>query len=157
MEKRILNRKRIRKITDGFAFIPHRFLKDGFLNSLEPAPLLLYLFLVVASDGYGLSFYSDKSVCRLLKMQPTELDDCRNVLISSDLLAYQTPLYQVLELPRFPIHKKDVSTNKSDSQVLDLPDISINRRDIPVLKRDKTTSIHSFGQLLKSLNLRDLQ
>ena len=36
IKKRILDAKRIRRIDGGFAFIPHRFLTDGFLATLTP-------------------------------------------------------------------------------------------------------------------------
>jgi len=56
--KEIINPHRVRRINGGFSFIPHRFVTDGFLSSLNQRELLLYLFLVLVSDRYGLSFYS---------------------------------------------------------------------------------------------------
>lgn len=100
MKKRILDRHRIRSIDRGFAFIPHRFLTDGFLSSLSSCELLLYLFLVLVSDAKGLSFYSNKTICQLLKISPKTLKAARQALIVSDLIAFEAPLYQVLELPR---------------------------------------------------------
>jgi len=47
--KKVLNPNRIRCIDGGFSFIPHRFLTDGFLASLNQEEILLYLFLVLAS------------------------------------------------------------------------------------------------------------
>ncbi len=55
IKKKILNPHRIRRINGGFSFIPHRFLADGFLSSLNQKELLLYLFLVLASDRSGIS------------------------------------------------------------------------------------------------------
>ncbi len=54
--KRVLNPDLIRKIGKGFSFIPHRFLTGGFKAALEQTEILLYLFLVLAADRYGLSF-----------------------------------------------------------------------------------------------------
>ena len=59
--KKALAADRIRGIDGGFSFIPHRFLTDGFLKTLSQQELLLYIFLVLAADRYGLSFYSRKS------------------------------------------------------------------------------------------------
>ncbi len=100
MKKRILDRRRIRSIQGGFAFIPHRFLTDGFLSSLEPSQLLVYLFLILVSDAKGLSFYSNNSICRLLGIPRQVLTAARDALIDRDLIVYRTPLYQVLELPK---------------------------------------------------------
>ena len=99
MKKRILNRSRIRSIQGGFAFIPHRFLSDDFIKRLGPGELLLYLFLILVSDAYGLSYYGDPAICRLLKMNPVELEGYRQILIDEDLIMFEAPLYQVLELP----------------------------------------------------------
>jgi len=106
MEKRILNRSRIRTVHDSFAFIPHRFLTDGFMKRLGPGELLLYLFLVLVSDAYGLSYYGGPAICRLLKLQPPELNHLRQILINEDLIVYESPLYQVLELPLKPLPGK---------------------------------------------------
>jgi len=50
IEKKLLQPNRVRHIDGGFSFIPHRFLADGFLASLTQKEILLYLFLVLASD-----------------------------------------------------------------------------------------------------------
>ena len=51
--KKVLVADRIRRIEGGFSFIPHQFLTDGFLKALSQQELLLYIFLVLASDRYG--------------------------------------------------------------------------------------------------------
>ena len=66
--KKILNPDRIRQIRGGFSFIPHRFLTDGFLKRLSQCELLLYIFVVLAADRHGLSFYSDDRICSLLQL-----------------------------------------------------------------------------------------
>ena len=63
IKKKVIDKGRIRRIDGGFAFIPHRFLTDGFVGDLSPDQLLLYLFLVLAADRYGLSFYSYDKIC----------------------------------------------------------------------------------------------
>ena len=68
IKKKILASNRIRRINGGFSFIPHRFLTDGFLASLGQKELLLYLFLILASDRHGLSFYSYDAICTLLQL-----------------------------------------------------------------------------------------
>ena len=45
IRKKVLNPHRLRRIDGGFSFIPHRFVTDGFLASLDQKVLLLYLFL----------------------------------------------------------------------------------------------------------------
>jgi len=103
IRKKILNPQRIRSIKGGgFSFIPHRFVTDGFLKRLSGAELLLYLFLTAVSDRYGLSFYSDESICTLLHMSSENYQSATKGLIEKDLIAFDGTLFQVLELPSAP-------------------------------------------------------
>ena len=99
IKKRILNAQRIRRIDGGFSFIPHRFLTDGFVSALDPSQLLLYLFLVIAGDRNGISFYSYDSICSVLQMSVEDYIAARNALMEKDLIAFDGTLFQVLELP----------------------------------------------------------
>lgn len=99
IKKKILSPDRIRRIHGGFSFIPHRFLADGFLAALHQMEILLYLFLVLASDRHGLSFYSYDSICTLLQMELDQYISARNGLIEKDLIAFDGTVFQVLELP----------------------------------------------------------
>ena len=58
--------QRVRKIEGSFAFIEHRFLREGFWNSLDHLELLLYLFLIMVGDRKGISFYCYDRICTLL-------------------------------------------------------------------------------------------
>jgi hypothetical protein len=57
MKKKVLQPDRIRKINGSFAFIEHRFLRDGFFESLTPNELLLYLFLTLVANQDGISYF----------------------------------------------------------------------------------------------------
>ena len=105
INRKILNPDRIRRINGGFSFIPHRFLGDGFLASLQQKELRLYLFLVIASDRHGLSFYSYDAICTLLQMRLDQYITARNGLIDKDLIAFDGSLFQVLSLPPEPVAK----------------------------------------------------
>ena len=99
IKKHLLDARRIRRINGGFSFIPHRFLTDGFLSALDPDQLLLYFFLVLAGDRYGLSFYGCDSICGRLKMSIDRYLQARDALIENDLIAFDGTLFQVLDLP----------------------------------------------------------
>jgi hypothetical protein len=103
IKKKVLNPDRIRRINGGFNFIPHRFLCDGFLTTLQQKEILLYLFLVLASDRHGLSFYSYDSICTLLQMDLDQCISARNGLIDKDLIAFDGTVLQVLDLPVKPV------------------------------------------------------
>lgn len=100
--KKLLVADRIRSIDGGFSFIPHRFLNDGFLKTLSQQELLLYIFLVLAADRYGLSFYSYDRICSSLRMSLEQYRAARDSLIEKDLIAFDGTLFQVLSLPASP-------------------------------------------------------
>ena len=128
IKKKVLNPERIRRIDGGFSFIPHRFLFDGFLASLSQKELLLYLFLILASDRNGLSFYSYDSICSLLQIIPEQYIQARNGLMDKDLIAFDGTLFQVLNLPPIPVE-----------------DLSLK----PVRDSDRTEDLSAISQLLK--------
>ena len=102
IQKKILNPNRVRRISGGFSFIPHRFLTDGFLASLEQKQLLLLLFLVIVSDRNGLSYYSYDAICNLLQLDVDQYIKARDALIEKDLIAFDGTVFQVLSLPSKP-------------------------------------------------------
>jgi hypothetical protein len=106
IRKKVLDTGRIRRIDAGFAFIPHRFLTGGFVSALGSDELLLYLFLVLAADRYGLSFYGYDKICSLLEMDLDRYIEARGGLIRQDLIAFDGTLFQVLSLPPAPKDQK---------------------------------------------------
>lgn len=102
IRKKILNPSRVRRIDRGFSFILHRFLTDGFLASLDQKQLLLYLFLILASDRHGLSFYSYDAICSLLQLTLDQYIAARDGLMEKDLLAFDGTIFQMLDLPSKP-------------------------------------------------------
>lgn len=91
------------KISGGFSFIQHRFLLDGFLESLTMAELSLYFFLVIAGDRNGVSWYGYDRICSMLRMDLDMYLDARNGLIDKDFVAFDGHRFQVLSLPEKPV------------------------------------------------------
>jgi hypothetical protein len=106
IRKKIINPERVRQINGGFSFIPHRFLTEGFFSSLSQKEILLYLFLVLVSDRYGLSFYAYDAICSLLHLTVDQYIAAREGLMERDLIAFDGTLFQVLELPSKPLPLK---------------------------------------------------
>jgi hypothetical protein len=91
---------RIRRIDGkGFSFVPHRFLRDGFLAALSRDELALYLFLVLAGNRDGVSFYGYDAICSTLSATLDDFIQARNGLINKDLVAFDGKRFQVLSLP----------------------------------------------------------
>jgi hypothetical protein len=99
IHKKPILHKRIRKIQGSFAWISHSFLRNGFWSSLNHHELLLYMFLVLAADRKGISYYSFDKICSFLDIHTDEYILARNELINKDLIAFDGHLFQVLSLP----------------------------------------------------------
>ena len=99
MQKKVLRPDRLRQVPAQFSWIDQRLVRENFLHRGEPAAWALYLVLVSVADAQGLSYYSEATLSRLLKLEPERLAQARQQLIAGDLLAYDKPLYQVLSLP----------------------------------------------------------
>ncbi len=146
IKKKVIKPNRVRRINGGFSFIPHRFLTDGFLASLSQKELLLYLFLCLASDRNGLSFYSYDAICTLVQLTLDEYIEARKGLVKKDLIAFDGTIFQVLDLPSKPIEPSKTKPlgecpHESGDQAMDLDDFHENgdRGQAPV----------SLGQLFR--------
>lgn len=93
-----INIHRVRKVPKQFNWVDHRLVGDRHIDKCSVPAAALYLFLVTVSDAKGLSYYSDRSICSRLSMDPSTLTAARANLIEADLIAYKRPLYQVLSL-----------------------------------------------------------
>ena len=98
VSKRPICPHRIRTTPSQFSWVDHRLVRDGHIDPLSHAAAALYLFLVTVADAQGLSYYSDRTLCRRLAMSEHSLETARGELLEFDLVAYQPPLYQVLAL-----------------------------------------------------------
>jgi hypothetical protein len=106
IHKRILIPGRVRRPpTDGWSWIDRRFVRD-FAPRLSHEAIALYFFLAAVADKDGLSFYHDATVAGRLRIGEESLACAREELIREDLVAYRTPLTQVLSLPRLQIQRR---------------------------------------------------
>ena len=121
MNKRILRPERLRQVPAQFSWVDQRLVRDNFLRLAEPAAWALYLVLVTVADAQGLSYYSDATLSRLLKLDEPQLARHREQLVKAQLLAYHKPLYQVLALP--PAQAATPPAEPRSGQALSLKDI----------------------------------
>ena len=110
--KRPLCPERVRKPPAGFNWLDHRLVRNGYLDKCSHQAAALYLFLVTVADAHGLSYYSDASLMKRLRMDSSTLAQARRNLMQAGLIAYQKPLYQVLALDGnlVPVNKTAVSS-----------------------------------------------
>ena len=102
MHKRPISLAKLRRVPQQFSWVDQRLVRDHYIDQLSPQACALYLFLVTVADVQGLSYYADPSLCQRLSMTGPELHQARQALITRGLVAYQSPLYQVLALDAVP-------------------------------------------------------
>jgi hypothetical protein len=98
IKKRVLCPERLRKVPAQFSWVDHRLVRQRYIQRCDHAALALYLVLVSVADAEGLSYYSDESLERMLRLDHAALSAARSQLCQLGLVVYQKPLYQVLAL-----------------------------------------------------------
>jgi len=101
VQKHLICRERVRLIPNQFSWVDQRLVRDRHIESCSHPAAALYLFLVTVGDQQGLSYYSDSSLMSRLFMDLQTLESARQNLIQIGLIAYESPLYQVLSLEPF--------------------------------------------------------
>lgn len=139
---------RRRLIRGSFSWIDHRFLREGFDQGLTCLEKLLYFVLVAVSNQDGVSFYSDARLAELLDIRfPHELDGARKELVARDLIAYESGIYQVLDLPTCsPRKARDCSPPLTDHALRSSSPLSQVRR---TALREAASDLESVKRLLE--------
>jgi hypothetical protein len=86
--------QRVRRIEKSFAWIDHRLLRSGFLPVMTHQDQSLYLFLALAADRNGVSFYRKEKICDCLGLDFHQFEVAKDRLIGMNLIAFQP--YSVL-------------------------------------------------------------
>lgn len=80
---------KVRKIEGSFAWIDHRLLRNGYLAAMTHEEQALYLFLLLAADRNGVSFYRKEKICDLLNLDFGPFDIARDRLLDLQLIAFE--------------------------------------------------------------------
>lgn len=97
--KQLLRSERLRQVPEQFSWVDQSFVQQHFIDRCETRSAALYLFLVTVSDAQGLSYYGAATLARRLHLSDEQFAAARQQLIDLELIAYRSPLYQVLALP----------------------------------------------------------
>jgi len=97
--KQLLRPERLRQVPERFSWVDQALVQQHFIDRCEARAAALYLFLVTVSDAQGLSYYGEPTLARRLRLSDEQFGAARQQLIELDLIAYRSPLYQVLSLP----------------------------------------------------------
>lgn len=82
--------QRVRRIEKSFAWIDHRLLRNGYLSVMTHQDQALYLFLALAADRHGVSFYRKEKICDALGLDWGQFEVARDRLIDLKLIAFQS-------------------------------------------------------------------
>jgi hypothetical protein len=124
MQKRLLVPSRVRRVPRQFSWVDQRLVRDRHIAHCDPEALALYLFLITVADAQGLSFYADATVGRLLSLPPQRLEQAREALVGAGLIAYETPLYQVLALePAVPTPSAQLPSTRGTGELRTMREI----------------------------------
>ncbi len=108
-------RQRVRKIPKSFSWVDHRFVRDKYIELCSHAESALYLFLMCVADNQGLSYYGDDTIMKKLSMDLQKLQIARSGLIKNKLIAWQSPIYQILCLePVNNVHRSGSGMSLGD-------------------------------------------
>ena len=97
--KQLLRPERLRQVPEQFSWVDQALVQQHFIDRCEARSAALYLFLVTVSDAQGLSYYGASTLARRLRLSDEQFAAARQQLIDLELIAYRSPLYQVLALP----------------------------------------------------------
>lgn len=98
--KQLLRPERLRQVPEQFSWVDQALVQQHFIDRCEARSAALYLFLITVSDAQGLSYYGAPTLARRLRLSDEQFAAARQQLIDLELIAYRSPLYQVLALPR---------------------------------------------------------
>ena len=103
-----------RRIEKSFAWVDHHLLRNGNLSVATHQDLALYLFLVLAADRNGVSFYRKEKICDTLNLDFRQFEIARDRLIEIKLIAFQG--YTMLSPNRYnqvlPIEDKATTSGR---------------------------------------------
>jgi hypothetical protein len=98
---------RVRRIEGPFGWLDHRLLRQGVLQGLTLEDLGVYVFLVLAADRNGTSWYRKEKICDALGLSWDQFEEARRRLLERGLIAFEpyrpgdvNGVHQVLPLPR---------------------------------------------------------
>ncbi len=98
MRNKVVMEEKVRRVPSQFSWVDHRLVRKHYLEHAQASSWGLYLVLVTVGNEHGLSFYSDKTLGRLLGLSVEQIAVCRLELTKIGVVAYASPMYQVLSL-----------------------------------------------------------
>jgi hypothetical protein len=114
--------QKIRKIQGSFAWIDHRLVRNGYLQVMTHDDMVLYLFLIMAADRNGVSFYRKEKICKAVSLDFSQFEIARDRLVNMKLVAFEgysvlspNGYYQILPIEaKAPDYHKQITQKLAD-------------------------------------------
>ncbi|MFQ5452496.1 MAG: hypothetical protein ACE5DQ_02950 [Candidatus Paceibacterota bacterium] len=114
--------KKIRNIKGSFAWIDHRLMRNGFMETMTHPDIVLYLFLILVADKNGVSFYRKEKICEAISLDFSQFEIAKDRLINMKLVAFEgysvlspNGYYQVLPIgAETPDYSKQITQKLTD-------------------------------------------
>jgi hypothetical protein len=97
---------KVRRIQGTFAWLDHRLLREGHLERMTLEDVALYVFLVLAANREGCSFYRKDQACKKLGIDWDQFEESKARLLEKGYIAFRPfragdvdGFYQVLGVP----------------------------------------------------------
>lgn len=97
---------RVRRIEGSFAWLDHRLAREGHLERMTLHDLAVYVFLVLAADRQGVSWWRKDQICRKLAIDWDQFEESKARLLERGYIAFRPfrpsdveGTYQVLAVP----------------------------------------------------------
>ena len=109
--------QKTRTINGSFAWIDHRLMRNGFIETMTHQDMALYLFLVLAADRNGVSFYRKEKICQAVSLDYSQFEVAKDRLVNMKLIAFEdysvlspNGYYQILPIEaKAPDYRKQIT------------------------------------------------
>lgn len=97
-----------------YSIVDHALLHGGYFNRLSHEALSLYLFLVVVGDQDGKSYYGERTICEILRLNGDRFQGARRDLVDAGLISFCSPYFWVKTLKPVSKNAKQDCTSQGE-------------------------------------------
>jgi hypothetical protein len=99
-ERAPIDPARVRRVPrSGFGWIDRRWIHERWLERLEQEEILLYVFLALAGDKNGMSYWDLETIAERLALDVHRVESARHGLLQHGLILFRYPKWQIIDLP----------------------------------------------------------
>lgn len=97
-----------------YSIVDHALLHGGYFHRLSHQALSLYLFLVVVGNKDGKSYYGERTIADILRLEGDSFRSAREELLEARLISFSSPYFWVKNISEPP--EASASTERQNDQ-----------------------------------------